>query len=78
MLQRWCYVVAQNLLKAIHAPFQVARVARVAKQFTARTVGGVICGVKFFVEDDLENDVFVCGSRWFVYVPDRVLPIHSE
>ena len=21
MLQRWCYVVAQNLLKAIHAPF---------------------------------------------------------
>ena len=33
------------------------RVARVAKQFTARTIGGVT----FFVEDDLENDVEVIG-----------------
>ena len=50
------------------------RVARVAKQFTARTIGGVT----FFVEDDIENDVFVCGSRWFVYLPGLVVHTHSE
>src|SRR4029434_10986167 len=47
------------------------RVARVAKQFTARTIGGVT----FFVEDDIENYVFVCGSRWFVYVPGLVVHV---
>ena len=66
-----CVIVCVNCSFQFIVP---KRVARVAKQFTARTIGGVT----FFVEDDIENDVFVCGSRWFVYVPGLVVHTHSE
>ena len=66
-----CVIVCVNYSFQFIVP---KRVARVAKQFTARTIGGVT----FFVEDDIENDVFVCGSRWFVYVPGLVVHTHSE
>uniref|UniRef100_G3P6R1 Uncharacterized protein n=1 Tax=Gasterosteus aculeatus TaxID=69293 RepID=G3P6R1_GASAC len=38
--------------------------ACVAERVASRTPGGVTC----FVVDDLESHVFVCGSRWLLYL----------